>query len=144
LAANREKHFGTYIDRNYRIIRLRFLQAFKECGIDITTEQWVILDNLYHHDGLSQSELGTMSFKDAPTVSRIVDHLCTKGFAIRKRSESDRRALVVSITEKGKTSYDKVLPSVKGLRKQGWENLSEEDYDTFLRIMNQIFRNFDS
>ncbi|MCB0663767.1 MAG: MarR family transcriptional regulator [Saprospiraceae bacterium] len=140
----KEKHFGTYIDRNYRIIRLRFLQAFKECGVDITTEQWVILDSLYHHEGLSQTELAAMSFKDAPTTSRIIDHLCQKGFASRIRSETDRRAVVVNITDKGKTTYEHLLPSVKDLRQIGWEGLSEEDYESFLRIMNQVFKNFGS
>lgn len=144
MAKHREKHFGTYIDRNFRIIRLRFLQAFRECGVDITTEQWVILDSLYHHEGLSQSELAAMSFKDAPTTSRIIDHLCQKGFATRSPSETDRRALVISISKKGRETYEHLLPSVKELRQLGWSGLSEEDYDTFLRIMNQVFKNLES
>ena len=85
------KHFGTYIDRNFRIIRLTFLKAFKKAGVDLTTEQWVLMDSLYKQNGLAQSELAKGSFKDAPTVSRIIDLLCKKGFTERQRFDTSPR-----------------------------------------------------
>ena len=142
MSQKKPKHFGTYIDRNYRIIRLRFLRAFKEAEVDLTTEQWVLIDSLYKKNGLSQNELAGGSFKDAPTVSRIVDLLCKKGYTERQRFENDRRRYKIFLTDEGKAVYEKILPSVEGLREKGWENLSEEDYTAFLRIMNQVFENF--
>ena len=135
------KNFGTYIDRNYKVIRGSFLQVFKDAGVDITTEQWVLIDCLYKQNGISQNELATESFKDAPTVSRIVDLLCKKELTERKRSEDDRRRHKVFLTKKGKAAYEKLLPKVLDLRQKGWEGLSESDYQTFLKVMNQIFDN---
>ena len=83
--------FGTYIDRTMKIIRQTYMAKFKELGVDITTEQWVLIDYLYGNNGVSQSELANSSFKNAPTVSRIIDLLCKKGLTIRKRFEDDRR-----------------------------------------------------
>lgn len=137
------KHFGTYIDRNYRIIRLTFLKAFKEAGVDLTTEQWVLIDSLYKENGLSQNDLAKGSFKDAPTVSRIIDLLCKKGFTDRSRFENDRRRYRIFLTEKGRAVYEKVLPHVESVREKGWNDLSEEDYTHFLRIMNQVFKNLE-
>ncbi|MEL6848497.1 MAG: MarR family transcriptional regulator [Bacteroidota bacterium] len=136
------KYFGNYIDRNYRLIRLTFLQAFKKAGADITTEQWVIIQALAQNNGLSQAELATQSFKDAPTVSRIINLLVEKGITTRKRSGDDRRRYQILLTDKGQAIYEQVLPSVLALREQGWQGLSEDDYESFLRIMNQIFANF--
>ncbi len=142
MVKTQDKYFGTYIDRNYRVIRLNFLQAFKKVGVDITTEQWVIIDCLYRENGLSQTDLAHLSFKEAPTVSRIIDLLCKKGFTERQRFENDRRRYKIFLTEAGRTVYEKALPAVSELRQKGWEHLSEEDYQTFLRIMDQVFQNF--
>jgi len=98
---------------------------------------------LYETDGISQNELANGSFKNAPTVSRIVDLLCKKGLTERKRFANDKRRYKVFLTKKGKDTYTKTKPVVVKLRRKGWKNLSNEDYDFFLRIMNQIFENFE-
>lgn len=137
------RKYGTLIDRTTRIIKLNYLQAFKQAGVDITAEQWVIIDNLYASDGLSQTDLANGTFKNAPTVSRIIDLLCKKGFTERQRFENDRRRYKVFLTEEGKLAFEKVHPYVKKLRIQGWEQLSEEDYKNFIRIINQIYKNYE-
>ncbi|MDX1683938.1 MAG: MarR family transcriptional regulator [Saprospiraceae bacterium] len=139
---NGTKIFGSHIDRTMKIIRQHYMQAFRDLGVDITTEQWVIVDSLFHQDGQSQTELADGSFKNMATVSRIIDLTCQKGFTERFRSESDKRRYRVFLTKKGKEVYHKIKPTVDQLRQKGWKGLSDEDYDDFLRIMNTIFSNF--
>ena len=62
---------GTVLDRTTRLLKQHYLRAFKEEGIDISTEQWVLLDQLYTGGDASQTDLANGTFKDAPTVSRI-------------------------------------------------------------------------
>ena len=138
-----KKIFGTLIDRNMKIIRNNYLKVFKEIGLDITTEQWVLMDCLYQQNGMSQTELANGSFKNAPTVSRIIDLLCKKELTERQRFDNDRRRYKVFLTQKGKTAYEKALTAVEKLRKQGWKKLTNEDYDNFVRMMNQIYQNYD-
>lgn len=138
------KNFGAYIDRTIKVIKANYTKAFKDLGIDITTEQWVLIDSLYKTNGLSQTDLANGSFKNAPTVSRIIDLLCKKGLTERQRFENDRRRYKVYLTPDGKALYEKALPKVKELRTQGWEHLSDEDYESLLRILNQIFQNFET
>jgi DNA-binding MarR family transcriptional regulator len=136
------KNFGAYIDRTLKVIRLNYTQAFKRIGVDITTEQWVIMDNLYHKNGQSQNNIAEGSFKNAATVSRIIDLMCKKGITERQRFDNDRRRYKIYLTETGKSIYEKALPEVIKLREQGWKNLSDTDYSDFLRIINQVFDNF--
>ncbi len=144
MAVNKDtKNFGAYIDRTIKVIKLNYLKAFKEAGIDLTTEQWVIMDSLYKNNGVSQTDLANGSFKNAPTVSRIIDLMCKKNLTTRQRFENDRRRYKIFLTEEGQATYEKALPIVEELRRQGWEGLSDEDYEVFLRIMNQIFQNFE-
>ena len=135
--------YGTIIDRTSRIIKLKYLQGFKEKGIDLTPEQWVMIDTLYHDNGISQTDMANGSFKNAPTVSRIIDLLCKKGLTERQRFDNDRRRYKIFLTEKGKATFKKANPVVKRLRKEGWKDLTEEDYKNFVRIMDTVFKNFE-
>ena len=136
------KNFGAYLDRTLRQVRLDMGRRLKEQGVDITPEQWIILSSLYENNGQSQNELGEGSFKNAPTVSRIIDLLCKKGYTERHPHADDRRRITINLTSTGKEVVEQALPAIIATRKKGWEGLSDEDYRIFLRIVNQIFRNF--
>jgi DNA-binding MarR family transcriptional regulator len=136
------KYFGTYIERNFKTTKQAFLQAFKEAEVDITTEQWVILDLLIQKDGVSQTDLSIASLKDAPTTSRIIDLMCKKGFTERRNVENDRRKFHIYLTPEGRQIHEQLLPIVLNLRAIGWDGLDDTDYLDFLRIMNQIYANF--
>lgn len=137
------KRIGYYLERTTRIVKLNYSQAFHQAGIDVTPEQWVMLDNLSKNNGQSQTELANKSFKDAPTTSRILDLLEKKGYIERQRFENDRRRYKIFLTNDGKKIIRKLQPLVNELRLQGWKDLTEEDYQSFLRIINQVFDNFD-
>ena len=137
------KNFGAYLDRTLRKVRLDMGRRLKESGVDITPEQWMILSSLYENNGQSQTELGDGSFKNAPTVSRIIDLLCKKGLAERRPDRNDRRRHNIFLTTKGKKIVEKAFPAIIATREKGWEGLSDDDYKIFLRIINQIFENFE-
>ena len=142
MAKKQPKEYGTLLDRTLRIIKLNFIQGFKEAGVDLTPEQWVIIDRLHQQNGISQTELANGSFKNAPTVSRIIDLLCEKGMVERQRFENDRRRYKIFLTKKGIETFEKANPVAQQLRQKGWSNLSEADYENFTRIANQVFDNF--
>ncbi len=138
------KSIGYFLESTSRIVKLNYFNAFKKLGLDITPEQWSVLDNLNLENGQSQKELAAKSFKDAPTISRIINVLERKELVERQQSKNDRRSFQIILTEKGKKVVEKAQPMVIALRKQGWHNLSDEDYQSFVRIMKQIFENFES
>lgn len=130
------------MDRTLKLIRQNYLQAFREQQADITTEQWVLLDRLAGGDGISQTDLANDSFKNAPTVSRIISLLVKKDLILKKQSEDDRRQSVIYLSEEGRALHEHLLPSVRALRTRGWQHLDEHDYAEFVRIMEQIGDNF--
>lgn len=135
------KIYGSFIDRTLRMIRLDIGKRFKAVGVDITPEQWTILSSLYEQNGQSQTQLCDDSFKNAPTVSRIIDLLVKKGLVERQRFENDRRSYKIFLTEKGSEVVEKALPAMQAARSEGWAGLSDDDYDQFIRILNTIFDN---
>ena len=136
------KNYGLLIDRNYRLIKQNYLKTFKEVGVDITTEQWVVIDNLQRQDGLSQNELATVSFKNAPTLSRIIDLLVKKNWLERRKSPEDKRSWLIFLTEEGRAVHAELMPHVKKLRAKGWEGLSDDDFARFSEIMDMVYGNF--
>ena len=143
LQDKKTKNFGAYLDRTLKKVRLDLGRRFKELNLDITPEQWIILSSLSNKNGQSQTQLGEGSFKNAPTVSRIIDLLCKKGLTERRRFENDRRRYKVFLTKRGKAIVEKAVLAVNASRKKGWNGLTDEDYTVFLRIINQIFDNFE-
>jgi DNA-binding MarR family transcriptional regulator len=124
------------------LIKLNYLHAFRQLGVDLTTEQWIILDRLAQGDGITQTELGNDSFKNAPTVSRIVELMRKKGWLHKRQADGDKRQYLIYLSDAGRQLHAAALPSVQQLRQQGWQALDDADYSAFVRIMQQIGDNF--
>ncbi|MEL6195102.1 MAG: MarR family winged helix-turn-helix transcriptional regulator [Bacteroidota bacterium] len=134
--------YGFYIERTAKRIKQYMQRKFTAANFGITVDQWVILDVLNAHDGLSQFEIAEKTYKDAPTVTRIIDLLCKKGFTKREIDGKDRRRFKIFLTPNGRKKIEEVLPIVKECREVGWSELNEADYSQLLRIMDTIFGNF--
>lgn len=133
---------GTYIDRTYKVVRQDLINRFKTAQIDLTPEQWIILLKLHKEEALFQTDLAGKSFKDKPTVSRIVDLLSKKGMVKRTQDEVDGRKFLVSITAQGNELIKRAMPVVQESRKIGWTDLSEDEYNTLVSILDKIFNNY--
>jgi len=135
--------YGFRIERTAKKIKQTLQKRFNENNIDLTVDQWVILDHLYQSNGLSQNELADYTFKDAPTVTRIIDLLCKKELTHREVDEDDRRKFRVFLSSKGKRQVEQALPIVRFLRVQGRQGISEPDYAVLLKVLDKVFENFD-
>ncbi len=138
------KPIGYLLERTTRVVKLSFHKCFKELGIDITPEQWVVMDSLYQKNDQSQKDLAGGSFKDAPTISRIINVLEKKNWVQRKASEQDRRFYLIHQTKEGRRITELLQIEISKIREQGWKGLSKEDYEIFTRIINQVFENYSS
>ncbi len=134
--------YGFRIERTAKIMKQVIQRQFNTLNFDLTVDQWVLLDSLHQKDGQNQNELAEKTFKDAPTVTRIIDLLCKKELTERRSDPSDRRRFKIYLTPIGKEKIKQVLPVVLDLRKQGIQGLSREEYDTLIRILDTIFNNF--
>ena len=76
----------------------RLQKNFKQSGIEITIEQWSVLYHLWKQDGLSQQQLCDATFRDKPSITRLVDNLEKLGLVKRMANKSDRRVNRICIT----------------------------------------------
>lgn len=136
-----EKIIGIHLEQTLRALRQRYQAVLKDAGLDITPEQWVLLDLLERHGSLSQAELAHESLKDAPTVSRMIGHLIRKKLVQRKRGQDDQRRYEVALTEGGKRACKLTRPGIQNLRARGWQGMSDQAYEDFLRVLHNIQEN---
>lgn len=134
--------YGFRIERTAKIMKQVIQRRFNALKFDLTVDQWVLLDCLRQEDGQSQNELAEKTFKDAPTVTRIIDLLCKKALTERRSDSTDRRRFKIYLTDVGRLKIQEILPVVIELRETGIEQLPREDYDNLIRILDKIFENF--
>ena len=137
-----KKGYYLKIDVTIKKIRSAYQKSFDDAQLDLTVDQWVVIDNICRNPGISQIALAEKVFKDPPTLTRILDLMAKKNYLYRQMPEDDRRKFNIYPTEQGKTVWEKALPLAIEARHKGWVGLSEQDYTDFYRILEKIFENF--
>ncbi|WP_198673967.1 MarR family winged helix-turn-helix transcriptional regulator [Chitinophaga alhagiae] len=129
------------LDATLKKIRNYWQKNFDAQGKDITVDQWLLLENLYKHKRITHNELARLTSKDITTVSRIIELLVKKELVERQGSTDDRRKVYVQLTPAGVNKYKDVRPMVLEMRKTGWKDLTEKDYQELTRILDVIYGN---
>lgn len=138
---NQYNSYSFLLDRTARKVKQYAQQQFRELGLDITVDQWVVLKKLHEQDAMKQNELAELVNKDNPTLTRIIDLLCNKGLTVRTTHPNDRRSFVVSLTKEGTHQVFDITPKVQNIRLKAWNGLSQKDFDHFKKVLNTIYDN---
>ena len=141
MKSNGTKAFGLHLDATLKVIKQDLTRRFRENDIDITPEQFALLSELAERGELAQKELAKSTFKDAPTVSRIIDLMVKKGLINRVSDNDDRRKYVLSLTQEGQSVFNAASPIVKVAREVGWNGLNEDDYTQLTSILERVVEN---
>ena len=56
-------------------------------------------------------------------------------------AENDRRKFNITLTDAGRRKFDEAYPIVAEVRRKGWGDLNDENYKTFVRILDSIYTN---
>ena len=73
-------------------INRKLSRNFRQNGVEITPEQWTVLLFLWEKDGVTQQELCNATFKDKPSMTRLIDNM-------------ERQHLVVRIADKKRSTH---------------------------------------
>ncbi len=110
--------------------------------IDLTYLQYIVLMVLWEESSLNVKQLGQRLNLDSGTLTPLLKRLESKGMVARKRSQSDERARIISITNAGKalqqraeTIPEKLLCKV-GLNKDQLQQMRELCNQLLLQLGN--------
>ncbi|MCM3039395.1 MarR family transcriptional regulator [Paenibacillus motobuensis] len=134
-----EKYIGVNVQR--AALKLNNYYQKVVNPFDITVDQWEILVILWEKEGITQKEIAERLLKDQTNIARMLFKLEKKGFIYRVVHETDRRSLRVYLTPKGREVKDDILtPSLEAYGNTV-KGLSEEEVETFRRILSVIYNN---
>ncbi len=89
--------------------------------------QFVVLEALHTLGPMRQSDLAYKILRTTGNVTQLVDRLERDGLVERRRSDTDRRVVVVSITDKGRRRIERTLPDFLRVVNKEFEVLEDEE-----------------
>jgi len=113
---------------------------FKQEGIAITDDQWILIKIISEREGINQRELAQQSHKEPASITRIIDLLEKKELVRRERT--DRRTYGLYLTTQGKKLVKKLIPHAVKIRAKGLEGISEKDTKKLIQMLNKVCKNF--
>ena len=129
---------GFIINRLARELNACLYRAFHDSGFDITAQQWAVLNRLWEKEGLHQSALAERTTKNRHNMTRILAHLESQGYVLRKTDRWDRRLMRVYLTKKGKQLQDKLIAIAQETLRTVFGDLSRNEIRTLRRIHEKI------
>lgn len=112
-----------------------------QAKLDITIDQWLVLNCLSKNENISQNKLAELIFKDVASVTRIIDLLVKKEYLIRSFHSSDRRRFNLTITDKGDAIIRETSRIVNENRSTALENISAEEVKQADLILQKLIAN---
>ncbi|MBO6515070.1 MAG: MarR family transcriptional regulator [Bacteroidia bacterium] len=125
------------------LLKRELLEAIKLNKIDVTPEQWAVLNRLSELNGLTQKEIAKITFKDAANVTRIIDKLQEKNMIERKAKPDDRRTWRVHITKEGQRVRDLIEPLAIEVLKKATRGVGSDDISRYNEVARKIINNLE-
>ncbi len=88
-------------------INRKLYRNFRQNGLEISPEQWTVLIFLWEKDGVTQQELCNATFKDKPSMTRLIDNMERQHLVVRISDKKDRRTNLIHLTKDGKELEEK-------------------------------------
>lgn len=119
----------------------RLQKYFREAGFDITVEQWSVLVHLWKEDGVNQRDLCNKTFRDKPSITRLLDNLEKLKMVTRVSSKEDRRIKYIFLTDEARAMRDKTMELANATLMDGLTGVSAEDVEVVRKVLTQVYEN---
>ena len=114
---------------------------FRNAGLDITIEQWTILYHLWKEDCLSQQELCNRTYRDKPSITRLIDNLEKQKLLKRASHKNDRRINLVCLTDAGRALQDATLELANETMNEALQDVRKEDIEVVKKVLQKVYDN---
>lgn len=143
---NKNKQYTIHFISKTKKRATKFIEEeLKKHGInDLAHSHGSILSVLYKEDnGLMMKEIANLIGKNKSTVTELVNKLVKLGYIKKEKSQADKRVTLISLTEKGKSIRDTFDTISQNLVKTAYQDFTDEEEETFLRLLKKLYTNFD-
>ncbi|MBI5370907.1 MAG: winged helix-turn-helix transcriptional regulator [Sphingobacteriales bacterium] len=122
-------------------IARRLQKKFNGAGLNITIEQWSVLYHLWKQEGISQQELCNATFRDKPSITRLVDNLEKLNLVKRVPSEHDRRINMIYLTKQAQKLQEDTMALAEETLNEALETVPADKVDTCKEVLQIVYDN---
>ena len=116
-------------------------EVFKKNGINLTAEQFLVMDTLWNEGALTQQNIAYIIQKDKNSVTQFIDNLEKKGLVVRSVDKDDRRVNNIVVTETGLAMRDRTKEVAINAMNDILSGVPEADLNTFVEVLRKACDN---
>ncbi len=131
-------HLDTQVGFLLRKVTQRHLSIFGAVLPEITATQFATMAKSCELGAVSQNELGRATAMDAATIKGVIDRLQSRGLMATTPHPSDRRRLIVTLTERGRVALEAMKARAREISEQTLAPLSLPERRAFLRALKKL------
>jgi DNA-binding MarR family transcriptional regulator len=131
-----EESLGYLINRAARAFAGRLATELRP--FDVGIGQWAVLLHLWGNDGMTQAQLARRVAIEQPTMVRTIDRMERDGLVSRTPDPSDRRASRITLTERGWTLRDALVPLAAGVNEAATSALTDDEVESLRRLLAKL------
>ncbi len=122
-------------------IARRLQKKFNAAGLSITIEQWSVLYHLWKQEGISQQELCNATFRDKPSITRLVDNLEKLNLVKRVASENDRRINLIYLTKQAQKLQEETMALAGETLNEALEMVPADRIEVCKQVLQIVYDN---
>lgn len=122
-------------------IARRLQKKFNGAGVNLTIEQWSVLYHLWKNDGMSQQELCSATFRDKPSITRLVDNLEKLSLVKRVPDARDRRINKVFLTKNAQALEEKTMQLAEETLNAALAGVAQEHIEVCKEVLQKVYDN---
>lgn len=110
---------------------------------DVTLPMWRVLVELWHNGEHRLGELSERTSIDMSTLSRLLVAMQRKNLIVRRRSGLDGRALSLTLTPRGLSLTETIVPHALHYEDVAMEGMSARDVATLKDLLKRVYGNLE-
>ena len=115
-----------------------FERIFLDRNLDITPEQFWIMDMLTQKEESIQADIAEMFNKDKSAIMRYIDVMEEKHWVARMSDRTDRRKKILVVTKQGNEKLEAAKLIIEQAMSTIVGNLKADEIKTFLTVLEKI------
>ena len=111
---------------------------FRLAPFGMTADQFVLLALLSEQDGITQQQLAHLASSDPNTIRAMLVLLENCRLVQRRRHPTDGRALIITLTRKGRKIYTKLSAAIKPLQNRLSSPFQAKEIRTLVSLLGRV------
>ncbi len=129
-----------HIEKTNKLVKRASQLYLDRMGVELTIDQWTLLNILNEHENISQKQLAKLSNRDTASINRSIKILVKQGFVTKEPVRNDLRKQEIALSNVGKYylhNHAKMIAKTRKLFLDGFFPQEMELLRSFLERIQQ-------